>query len=114
MVDKNPLIWMLQVNGFSIDVRQAPREIQEEAFRKGLIPSLPDDTVLTSCELRPSQAAAMPALADCGADAFLARHPTHAQCVGTAHRYASTSCRSTTFPPSLAWLHSPGHKCRLC
>jgi len=42
MVDKNPLIWMLEVNGFIIDVRHAPREIQEEAFRKGLIPYIPD------------------------------------------------------------------------
>jgi uncharacterized protein DUF6398 len=41
MVDKNPLIWMLEVNGFIIDVRHAPREIQEEAFRKGLIPYIP-------------------------------------------------------------------------
>jgi hypothetical protein len=48
MVDKNPLIWMLEVNGFIIDVRQAPREIQEKAFRKGLIHSIPDDTGLTS------------------------------------------------------------------
>jgi hypothetical protein len=42
MVDKNPLIWTLEVNGFLIEVRHAPREIQEEAFRKGLIPSIPD------------------------------------------------------------------------
>jgi hypothetical protein len=42
MVDKNPLIWMLEVNGFVIDVRHAPREIQEEAFRRGLIPYIPD------------------------------------------------------------------------
>jgi hypothetical protein len=42
MIDKNPLIWMLEVNGFIIDVRHAPREIQEEAFRKGLIPYIPD------------------------------------------------------------------------
>jgi len=26
MVDKNPLIWMLEVNGLIIDVRQAPKE----------------------------------------------------------------------------------------
>ena len=38
MIDQNPLVWMLGVNGFIIDVRQAPREVQEEAFRKGLIP----------------------------------------------------------------------------
>lgn len=41
MVDKNPLIWMLEVNGLIIDVRHAPRAIQEEAFRKGLIPYIP-------------------------------------------------------------------------
>ena len=41
MVDQNPLIWMLEVNGFIIDVHHAPREIQEEAFRKGLIPYIP-------------------------------------------------------------------------
>ena len=41
MVDQNPLIWMLEVNGLIMDVRHAPREIQEEAFRKGLIPYIP-------------------------------------------------------------------------
>src|SRR3989440_3811052 len=42
MVDQNPLIWMLEVNGLIVDVRQAPREIQEAAFRQGLIPYIPD------------------------------------------------------------------------
>ena len=42
MVDKNPLIWMLSVNGLIIDVRHAPREIQEAAFRQGFIPSIPE------------------------------------------------------------------------
>lgn len=42
MVDQNPLIWMLEVNGLIIDVRQAPREIQEAAFRQGLIPYIPE------------------------------------------------------------------------
>jgi hypothetical protein len=41
-VDQNPLIWMLEVNGLIMDVRHAPRAIQEEAFRKGLIPYIPD------------------------------------------------------------------------
>jgi len=40
-VDDNPLIWMIQVNGLIIDARHAPRDIQEEAFRKGLIPYIP-------------------------------------------------------------------------
>ncbi len=39
---------MLEVNGFIIDVRHAAREVQEETFRKGLIPFIPDDTVWTS------------------------------------------------------------------
>ena len=42
MVDQNPLIWMVQVNGLLMDVRHAPRNIQEEALRKGLIPYIPD------------------------------------------------------------------------
>jgi len=42
-VDSNPLIWMVQVNGLIVDVRHMPREIQEEAFFKGLIPYIPDD-----------------------------------------------------------------------
>ena len=42
MIDKNPLIWMLEVNGLIIDVRHAPREIQEAAFRQGLIPYIPE------------------------------------------------------------------------
>jgi hypothetical protein len=32
---------MITVDGFIIDARYAPREIQEEALRKGLIPYLP-------------------------------------------------------------------------
>jgi len=37
----NPLVWMIEVNGFLMDARYAPREIQEEAYRRGLIPYLP-------------------------------------------------------------------------
>ena len=37
----NPLVWMIQVNGYIVDVRHAPRELQEEAFKRGLIPYLP-------------------------------------------------------------------------
>ncbi len=42
-LDDNPLIWMLTVNGFMMDVRHAPREVQEIAFHKGLIPYIPAD-----------------------------------------------------------------------
>ena len=37
----NPLAWMISVNGLIIDARHAPREIQEEALQRGLIPYLP-------------------------------------------------------------------------
>jgi hypothetical protein len=42
-MDDNPLIWMLEVNGFMMDIRQCPREAQEIAFQKGLIPYIPAD-----------------------------------------------------------------------
>jgi hypothetical protein len=41
----NPLIWMVSVNGFIIDIRHASREIQEEALRKGIIPFLPHKSI---------------------------------------------------------------------
>jgi len=37
----NPLVWMLQVNGLTIDIRQAPAELQRLAYEKGLIPFIP-------------------------------------------------------------------------
>lgn len=42
-IDENPMIWMLEVNGFIMDIRNCPREAQEIAFRKGLIPYIPED-----------------------------------------------------------------------
>lgn len=41
--EQNPLIWMLKVNGFVMDIRDAPREAQEVAFEQGLIPYIPAD-----------------------------------------------------------------------
>lgn len=35
MLDENPMAWMISVNGFIIDARHAPREIQKEALRRG-------------------------------------------------------------------------------
>ena len=37
----NPMLWMLQVDGLMIDIRQAPIEVQRLAFAKGLIPFIP-------------------------------------------------------------------------
>jgi len=43
MLDKNPLVWMAEVNGYLVDLRHMPREVQEIAFEKGMIPYIPDD-----------------------------------------------------------------------
>lgn len=42
-LDRNPLIWILEVNGFPMDIRDLPREAQVVAFEKGLIPYIPAD-----------------------------------------------------------------------
>lgn len=39
--ENNPLIWMLEVNGVIVDIRQMPREAQEIAYERGLIPFVP-------------------------------------------------------------------------
>lgn len=40
MLERHPLTWLVQVNGFLVDARTLPAEIQEEARRRGLIPDL--------------------------------------------------------------------------
>lgn len=42
-LDDNILVWLISVNGFIVDVRSMPREIQEIAYLKGLIPYIPAD-----------------------------------------------------------------------
>jgi len=42
-LETNPLVWMLEVNGFVMDIRGAPREAQVVAYQKGLIPWIPAD-----------------------------------------------------------------------
>ncbi len=41
MIEENPLVWMISVNGFMLDARNAPFPIQLEAYQKGLIPYIP-------------------------------------------------------------------------
>ena len=43
LVEQNPLVWMVEVNGILVDLRQMPREVQEIAFQKGMIPYVPAD-----------------------------------------------------------------------
>jgi Domain of unknown function (DUF6398) len=39
----NPLLWLVQVNGFIADIRDLPRELQQIAYDEGLIPYIPAD-----------------------------------------------------------------------
>ncbi|MDZ7616332.1 MAG: DUF6398 domain-containing protein [Patescibacteria group bacterium] len=47
MRDDNPRVWMLEVNGFIMDLRDAPRAVQEMAFERGLIPYIPANQAAT-------------------------------------------------------------------
>ena len=42
-IEDSPMAWMISVNGFIVDARHLKREVQEEAFRKGLIPYIPGE-----------------------------------------------------------------------
>lgn len=39
----NPLVWMFEVDGMAMDIRAAPREVQQLAYEQGLIPFIPAD-----------------------------------------------------------------------
>ena len=43
LIDQNPLVWMAEVNGMLVDLRDMPREVQVIAYEKGLIPYIPAD-----------------------------------------------------------------------
>lgn len=43
MLDDNPMVWYIMVNGFIVDARTMPREVQELAYEKGLIPYIPGE-----------------------------------------------------------------------
>jgi hypothetical protein len=35
------MAWMIMINGLIVDVRNLPRDLQEAAYARGLIPYLP-------------------------------------------------------------------------
>jgi hypothetical protein len=41
-IEQNPVAWLIQVNGLIVDARSMPRAVQEEAFRRGMIPFVPE------------------------------------------------------------------------
>jgi hypothetical protein len=42
-LDDNPLVWVHEVNGLLLDIHNAPRDAQVDAYKKGLIPYVPAD-----------------------------------------------------------------------
>jgi hypothetical protein len=40
MLARDPLVWMIEVNGFLMDARQAPPDVQTELRRRGIIPDV--------------------------------------------------------------------------
>ena len=42
-LDANPMAWMISINGFILDARHVTRDIQEAAYKAGLIPYIPGD-----------------------------------------------------------------------
>ncbi len=40
-LDDHPLAWLIELNGFLVDARMLPKEIQEKASQAGLIPYVP-------------------------------------------------------------------------
>ena len=44
-LDDNPMAWIIQYNGFMVDVRSLPRNIQVIAYEKGIIPYIPADKI---------------------------------------------------------------------
>jgi Domain of unknown function (DUF6398) len=43
LIGQNPMAWMISIDGFLIDARDAAPEIQAEAYRRGLIPYIPGE-----------------------------------------------------------------------
>jgi len=41
--ERNPLTWMVEIDGLIVDLRTVPRDVQEQALDAGLIPFIPAD-----------------------------------------------------------------------
>jgi hypothetical protein len=40
MLEQHPVAWLVEVDGFIVDVRTLPADLQDEARRRGLVPDL--------------------------------------------------------------------------
>ena len=45
-MNNNPMVWMVMVNGYILDIRKAPLKLQKEAFEAGVIPYIPADKIM--------------------------------------------------------------------
>ena len=45
LIEGNPAIWMVKINGFIVNIRTMPLEVQMQAYEMGIIPYIPDDNV---------------------------------------------------------------------
>ena len=54
-LEDNPLVWMVEVDGFMIDMRHASWEMQNAAYEKGLIPYIPERKKTSELESEPEQ-----------------------------------------------------------
>ncbi|MCL2298848.1 MAG: DUF6398 domain-containing protein [Firmicutes bacterium] len=43
LIEDNPMIWMVMVNGLYVDIRDMPLEVQQLAFEKKIIPYVPGE-----------------------------------------------------------------------
>lgn len=43
LLARHPLAWIVEIDGLIVEARQLPRALQEEAFRQGAIPFVPDE-----------------------------------------------------------------------
>jgi Domain of unknown function (DUF6398) len=48
LLDRNPLVWMLEVDGLIVDARWLPEAVQVQAWQRGLIPTCPLRPAATS------------------------------------------------------------------
>jgi Domain of unknown function (DUF6398) len=53
LVAENPAVWFIQVDGLIVDARSVPRDLQVEAYLRGLIPYAPVLGPEESAALRP-------------------------------------------------------------
>jgi hypothetical protein len=45
-MERNPLTWMVEIDGLVVDLRTMPRDVQEQALHAGLIPFIPNGSEL--------------------------------------------------------------------